>query len=223
MKQQKLSNFTRACFIAFAIIGFAVLGLYLYGQYAHAEIIGIQLSKTCLIAIQKQQKNPCGVTYEDLRPLDNSNTKLSGDFKKINGIYQREKPVTQFHFNWYMHKKTDFILVDPHTPPNNKIRMITIVPEKYLQNFILVNKADNNTRTINHDRYDYKCTEATIRYTEFILNDTINYFKSNCKKTDLKDSSKIKTPQTPIKYSDFTEYRYQAWLKDALERCKTKC
>jgi len=74
-------------------------------------------------------------------------------------------------------------------------------------------------------RYVEECRNATIGSDFDLIVDTLNYLLKDCG-ADQTNFNSIKTTvieQTPLLISDFTEYKYKQWLKEAKERCKEKC
>jgi len=74
-------------------------------------------------------------------------------------------------------------------------------------------------------RYIEECRNATIGSDMDLIIDTLNYILRDCDQEATNfDSIKTTTiEQTPLLISDFTDYKYKQWLKDAKERCKEKC
>jgi hypothetical protein len=145
--------------------------------------IGIAFSKVYLSQLKlSPDLHP---NYEDLLALnlDNCNPKISGDFKTIDGIYQRDTSNLLVNNAKFYQIKDYLICIDPPRELRNRVHMI------YLESQLDIYKTQdqlikfNNTRTLSEQRYiNEKCTEAVIGAENYLklLADTIHVMRNNC-------------------------------------------
>ena len=189
------------------------------------EDIGIALDRTCLALIKEQMKTDCP-TYEELLLIypDTSNKRISGDFVFKNGILQRSFPQYQNHMNAYTYEKA-MTWIDPPADTRDRIKLITIASSLPLYMVDESGQKKNNTIILGKDRWvDPRCHTAIISAEKWLLllNDTIQYLKSGCTKTNF--DSMVKIYQDPIKhdYKSSTWYKYKQWLESAKLQSKNK-
>lgn len=197
--------------LAYSLIIFfsAIVVLQVNAEYEN--VIGIQISKSCLIS-------KC-LSYSDIIKYDNASSveKWIGKLGE-NGREIHKKP----NFNWAVTTNKTYIVLDP--PIQTKIKLIEIVPR--LVNYtgglksVKVNSMQMNIYYNNY-RYVKDCRFATIeaKNIDFLLPDTINYLASNCKYTKLNTLTKTTKNIQPFDYSQFKEYKLKNWQKIILKQC----
>jgi len=97
-------------------------------QEASGEIIGIQISKTCMTMHKYNLTTNCP-TYKELFQFDNTMLTISGVFEISDGVYQRQPSNYKNHCNYYNPDLfTLMIVVDPDGCWSRErgIKMITI-------------------------------------------------------------------------------------------------
>jgi hypothetical protein len=77
------------------------------------------------------------------------------------------------------------------------------------------NEIDTGLTILSNRQIDKQCNTATISYSDFLLNDTINYMKSGCKVTHFNKTMTSKVPNTPWNYNNpYSTLHYIAALKE---------
>ena len=188
------------------------------------RVIGVELSKTCQTMIINEFDTNCP-TYYDLQSLDNS-LLASGEFRLIDGFYQRDKPLYNNDHVLYDFEKDFIIIVNPSGNIAKRIKMITI--ENNMSHYFTaydMHKNDDNTRTINHIRWVDSCKNAVITAENWqkTLPDTIHYLRTGCTVTGI---DTIETIQDEITEVDLTTSpNYQAkWKQESdIIKCKGLC
>jgi len=186
------------------------------------KIIVIQLSNSCLSSLKANYTTNCP-GYELLTKFDTTNPSYSGSFIEKNGhTYRDSKGIKSAN---YYFGKTDFIIcVDCKHLPLSKYKQIIIVPDLPLYKKDSDKKVINNTIIYYKDRgVDPNCQVATIRYTDFLVNDTIKFLKSNCTQTEINEKVIDQRPFKEFDISTSKAYQYQKWLQEMKTKCKTKC
>lgn len=188
-------------------------------QYA-IKIITIQLSNSCLTLVKNNITSGCP-GYERLIKYDTTNPSYSGKFIEKNGhMYRDFKGVKTA--NYYLTAVDYIICVDCKHLPLTKYKQVSIVPSLDLYKKDSDKRIVNNTIISYHSRgVDPDCQVATIKYDDFLLNDTINYLKSDCTKTDIDTKIIEKRPLTKHDLSTSPAYKYQKWLAEA-KKLKTE-
>lgn len=185
------------------------------------SIIGIQLSSTCVKMVQQNQTNDCP-SYYQLRSMDTTNQMLSGKFKFTNGYYHRGNPQTSNHYQMYKTGQI-VIMLDPDYASMYFGQTIIIVPKGFTYK-LNADQVKNGTRQQYYDRYvTSDCKQATISYSEQLLNDTITYLESSCKITSFNEKKDIPLPVHPPDYKDAAWYKYYAWLQIAKKQHSENC
>ncbi len=141
--------------------------------------IGISISGVCM------GSDTCP-TYEDILAVfpDTSNQNWSGDFKYIDGIYQRDHQINQYHFEYYKsNNQYDVVWIDPPADIRKQIKMINIEVDLPAYKVLDSDKMIDGKVTWGHTRYvDTGCREATIEAYSWIYltGDTMRYMQNNC-------------------------------------------
>jgi hypothetical protein len=145
--------------------------------------IGIGFSKVYLTQLKL---NPnLQPNYHDLLALglDTCNTRMSGDFKEIDGVFQRDTSnLLTNHWKFYTYHTDYLICIDPPAEMRSRVNMIYI--ESSLDTYKLKEQMikENNTRQVSIDRYINKfCNTATIGADDYLklLADTIHLLRNN--------------------------------------------
>lgn len=216
----------------YIIIVSFVFGLFFIGS-ANAELksaspqYGVALSKNCVTMLTNNMKTNCP-TYDQILQVfpDNTNPKISGDFKKIDGITQREKPPVKNNWFWYYHAKNATFWVDPPSEVRNRINMIIIeasLPEYKTKDS---KKMDDYNISFGKDLYiGAKCKESRITAANWLvlLPDVLNVAKNNC------DTSLLKWNGTTVKtftksfqdISTSSKYQDEKYKQDAKKNYTT--
>lgn len=177
------------------------------------QLIGIQLSPTCLTLIKNHMPNSCP-TYDKLKPLDNTNPLWEGVW--VNDTYfHRELPRVNSH--WLMNPNKIIVMVDPD--PNFTIlaKMIIIQPD----NFTYINPGEgigmNHTRNEYNNRFVAACSQATVAPILSLIEDTLHYIENDCKITAYNEKTTIKTGNLPFDYSNpYSSLLHDYFLKSLL-------
>ena len=186
------------------------------------NVVSIQLSNTCIAIVKSNDTKTCP-TYEVLAPVDTTNQKKIGKFIETKGYFHREKPRLVNPSIYFQNNVTFTVCVDC---PNDILRsslqiIITHEPFKWIKRSD--NTITNNTRFEYVNRSMEGCQKATIYYSESLLNDTINYLKSNCKDTQFNEKIVITKPYTKHDISTSKAYQYQKWLAEAKKLSAHNC
>lgn len=177
------------------------------------QLIGIQLSPTCLTLIKNHMPTNCP-TYDKLKPLDNTNPLWEG--KWINDTYfHRELPRVKNH--WVQNPNNIIVMVDPDPNFSLLAKMIIIQPD----NFTYINPdetiGNNHTRNEYHNRYVTACSEATVAPNLFLIEDTLHYLENGCKLTAYKDKTTVTIKATPWDYNNpFSSLHLQSYLSEMM-------
>lgn len=192
------------------------------GKYYDATI-SISLSDSC-IALNTLDNSPCP-SYKLLydNKLDTSKIQ-SGEFKVIDGIFKRKASNIKNEEQLYAYEPYNLIL-DPSYRMQLKTKTIYLVPslDSYIPQDAKIKV--NNTRTVFMDRIiDDNCRIATLSSTnwKFTLADTIYLMRNNCdtKYTNMITKEIITDNSTEIDITTTSQYKYNQWLQDAIERSK---
>lgn len=195
--------------------------------------IGVELAQSCIIAIKNNFKTECP-TYEDLYYLDSSNIIISGKFVTTDDFFHREPTKIKNSWRWYDMDKSPRIFIDPPFGMNNRIKMITILPNfdtYHRQNDLLREYTGNSSssmqefdRVLYHDRFmNPNCSVATINADKWqiLVNDTINYMQNNCNEnyTEVDTIEIISTNKTKFDITTSQKYKDDQRMKWILEFC----
>ena len=202
----------------YIIIALAISVLFFGTAYAELKSAspqyGVALSKNCVTMLTNNMKTNCP-TYDQILNVfpDNTNKKISGDFKKIDGITQREKPPVPNNWFWYYHAKNATFWVDPPSEVRNRINMIII--EASLPEYKTKDSKSMNDYNISFGKDLYigsNCKESRITAANWLilLPDVLNVAKNNCDLSLLKwNGTTVKTftksfqdRSTSAKYQD---------------------
>ena len=183
------------------------------------NIITIDLDAGCLTLIKNNYTSKCP-DYKKLVTLDTTN-KYAGKFVD-KPYYHRDRPMLQ---KWYAYptKGTNpIICVDCPSLATLQAGWNIIIVPKLFYKINADSKIVNNTRYVYADRYVENCQTARIVYSQFLLNDTINYFKSGCTKTGFNATQVIYMPPSKPTY-DGNWYKHLKFLEEAKKLAKTNC
>ena len=190
---------------------------------------GIVLDNTCLVFLKNNLTTNCP-TYDLINLLfpDTSNRKISGDFVIKQGIYHRQEPQYEHHFNNYRYDENkDRIWIDPPGDVIDKLKLITITPHDFIYK-IGGQTITNNTLLTGVSRYiDPHCSSAIITANNFLflLGDTMQTLKKKCApNSSLFNDTKIETWEK-TKHDITTSYKYKldTWIKESKIKCLGKC
>jgi len=189
---------------------------------ATSDFIGITLSNSCITLLQNNFSTTCP-TYEELKALDSSNTKVSGKFETIDGWHQRTSSDYKNSWRYYDDDPRIRIFVDPPKGMNDKIDMIEIQPN--FDTYLLAkdNNITNNTRTVYHDRYIDNCKNAIINAEKWklLLADTIYFMRNNCNDnfTLFNHIETIYVEYVDHDISTSRKYIHEKWLEEVKTYC----
>jgi len=144
--------------ITVLVIGMLFLPMIL--PEANAEIIGIQLSKTCYQMHKFNLTTNCP-TYKDLLQFDNTISEVSGIFETTDGVYQRQPSNYKKHCNYYHPNIMPLlIVVDPDGCwfQHRGIKTITIQaikPENMLYKLTADSATQDILRDLQNDEREY--------------------------------------------------------------------
>ena len=190
---------------------------------------GIALSRTCLSMISNGITSDCP-TYQEINTLfpDTTNPKIAGEFKIIDGIYQRDVPPVKNPWRFYYYSIEPILWIDPPSDARSRLIMITI--ESSLPEYKTGDeskKMDDYSISFQKDRWvDDKCKEAkvTAKTWVFLTGDTLNLMKHNCDKAFTSFDGTVKK-EFVKSYQDIStsyKYKFDLWVKESLINCKVK-
>lgn len=177
------------------------------------NLITVDLSNQCLALIKMNNTKECP-TYKTLAKHDNSNQVISGKIVTKNGFTYRETTKSTNHWTMYPPGKL-IVMIDPDYNALVHSKEITIVPSLYYAESGQT-VGSNHTMIVHTKRItNPSCTSAKIVYSEYLLEDTINYLSSNCTKTSFNEMEKVSVAaSTPIILnSPFSSTQYDNQLK----------
>ena len=192
----------------------------------YPNIIMLIPSENCLTAIKNHVKTGCP-PLENLTKYDTSNQNISGKFVKVNGILERTNPEIKNHWMFYAYSSKTIICVycTGNFLIDNLYKTITITPAdfayipqtfqsvqqtSYIHNgsgwLIPINSSVNEINSglnvqLNRN-VDPNCSNAVIKYSDYLLSDTIKYMESDCKTTNYNVTNTMKVPNTPWVYDN---------------------
>lgn len=199
----------------------------LMSQGANNNVIGIELSQTCITLIKNNLDSSCP-TYEELSQIDGSNYQVSGKFviDDDSGFFHRETPTIKNSHQWYKQGSDLVLIVDP--PSGYNLSTITIMP--HLDTYIMKGShaiSENNLRTLFHDRYIDNCNSAKINAGDWksLLPDTLYHMSMGCtdSSTTYDEFEEIFDPPTEFDITQSPNYQYHQWVESSKELCKIKC
>jgi len=186
------------------------------------NVISLDISRTCKML--KSVKCP---TINDLIPYDTTNQKYIGMF--VDG--HREKSPLKHPSVYYLTTKDTIVCVACPFDIYIHSKQITVdMPFIYKDN--ADRKMVNNTRYEYHNRYVDNCAYARVAWmpelkvndtTINLLDDTIQYLKSGCTKTDYNEKVTIKTKFTKHDISTSQAYKTQKWFEEAKKLKGVNC
>lgn len=211
-----MNYLTPFCLIGFIIFGMIFLGPYYYEKHAsadyyanytrstalgiplsHSELIGIQLSQTCLVMEKYNITSHC-LTYDKIKKFDNTNPLFAGKWES-KPYYHRDKPRVMNHYNFNPNKF--IIMADPNPDFTTRARMIIV----WDSNFTWTDSNGTSSKGIikvNINRYVDNCETATVAPNLWLINDTIHYLESDCNKTKYNDTKIIYVKQHPFSFNN---------------------
>lgn len=186
------------------------------------NMIMIIPSELCTVAIKNHVKTDCP-PLENLTKYDNSNQHISGYFYTKDGsTLERSNPQVKNHWQYYGYTNhtivcvyctgnyltTDLyqtIIIEPVSfeyAPHSFISVPYNVPiyNSTSGNFTNIQYQQNEIDaglTTFFNRQVLGCNTATISYSDKLLNDTINYLESDCKKTNFNQTKTYSPPNSP--------------------------
>ena len=201
------------------------------------NITVIEYSEICQKEIANNMTTDCP-SVKTLMPWDSSNQGISGLFlEDKSGISKRSTPVNQLSYQFYYGSKAPVVCVLCNVPLalTDIFQEIIIQPKghqfvelapiqdatvTYTQpNGLQLQVNDPNTNLVtpllhNGDRYvSPDCRTVDLVYSKALLNDTIQYLQSGCKKTSYNDVTNMtKVSTTPSDYKDSIYYKEYYWL-----------
>lgn len=192
------------------------------------KFINIKLSNTCLSMIENGLPTKCP-TYRDLMIYDNTVKHVSGEFTDMGYDVKREKPMYKNYWKYYQQQpEWKIITVDPDPAIIDRGVTITIEASEftYLENIKSVDKTPSYNAT-GLERYEWhnvkyydNCKNVMIAPDMDLLPDVINNIWNDCEK---QEPNIIELIFDDFETKDSQWYAYATWLKDAMERCLTKC
>ena len=189
-----------------------------------AKIIGIELSATC-IAAAKLNMTTCP-TYEDLLPLDESFTEISGKFSYHDGYFHREPSNYNDSYRAYETDDKIRIVLDPPFNEKSRIKMITIEPNfGYYSEPSISNHVIDGKRVLGKERIINDCYTARISVDNWkkLLPDTILTFRNGCQSAEISNTESFEMPKTEIDVWSSPNIAYSQWLLEMREKCKELC
>lgn len=212
---------------------------------ARYNIIMVIPSELCTRATSNHVKTNCP-DIAAVKKYDNSNQNISGKFiQQIDGTWTRTNPEVKNHWQYYTNTNHTIICIycNGNYVSSDLYQTIIIEPDifefvthsfhtrtvtNYIQNgtgeFIPV------TSTVNEQDASLKsyigrnvqgCDTATISYSDFILNDTINYLESGCKITHYNQTNVRTVPNTPWQYDNpYSSLHYVDTIKNMFKGWK---
>lgn len=176
----------------------------------HPNLIGIQLSGTCLTYAKANMNSSC-YSYKDLITLDNTDKFIAGKFIDI-PYFHRATPLVK---NFWAFTNSSLVMVDPNNSFTLNAKMIIV----NIKNFTWIDKTENGTsggQSVKYhiDRRMSGCDEAQVSSNYTLIRDTILYMESNCTVTNFNDTKVIKQKDIPFSYKNpFSTLLYSSYIK----------
>lgn len=175
----------------------------------YLKVIAVQLTKMCIL-----QTGKCP-SYADMIKYDTTDQKLIGKFVDTPYPHRAKSPI-KLPSNT-LKQLTDYIVcVDCPSDVMFKSKVITISNNK------LTYTKDSDKKIINNTRYEYVsrtvdegCGSAIIYYDDFLLNDTINYLKTDCKETSFNEKITIKPALTKHDIKTTKMWKHKMMVEEA--------
>lgn len=190
-------------------------------------LIGIQLSKSCIMLLQNNFPNNCP-SYGDLILMDSSDLDISGKFvEDENGWIHRAEPGYRNSWVWYEDNDDRLrIIVDPPPGMAERIPLITIT-----NNFGVyftpsdLKLADDGLAYYHEGRHIKDCRTALLSTDHWnrMIADTIDMLRSGCQTTTIEDHHYNVIEKTEFDPKTSDAWKYRQWVNESLERCKTTC
>ena len=169
-------------------------------------------------------------TYQEINTLfpDTTDPKITGTFKIIDGLYQRDTPPVKNPWRFYYYSPEPILWVEPPSDARSRLIMITI--ESSLPEYKAGDeskKMDDYSISFQKDRWvDDKCKEAkvTAKTWVFLTGDTLNYLKHSCDKSFTSFDGTVKK-EFVRSYQDITtsfKWNHDKWVAENLIKCKIK-
>jgi len=175
----------------------------------YLKVIAVQLTKMCLL-----QTGKCP-SYADLVKYDTTDQKTIGKFVDTPTFHRAKSPI-KLPSNALKGLTNYVICVDCPSDVLYKSKVITISNNK------LTYTKDSDKKIVNNTRYEYigraineGCSAATIYYDDLLLNDTINYLKSDCKETSFNEKITIKPALTKHDIKTTKMWKYKMMIEEA--------
>ena len=191
---------------------------------------GIALSQTCLKMISNDLQTDCPNYIEIMRLFpDGTDQRYSGEFKNIDGLYQRDTPRHLNPWKYYYFASSPVLWIDPPGNTRDRIKMIYIEPSipEYKLGFEST-RMDDYSVSFGKDRWiNENCSviKVTAKNWVFLTGDSINILKHNCDLSVSQFTNGTVTKTFAKSYQDIkTSYKYQhdKWVAENLIKCKTK-
>ena len=184
------------------------------------KMIAVNLSNSCLSLVKNNMTTKCP-GYENLTKYDTTNPSYSGKFIVKNGHTYRD-PKTVKNESVYLNT-VDYIICVDCKHKKSLYKEIILVPSLPLYKKDTDKIIVNNTFTYYAKRSVTNCEKATIEFSTFLLLDTMEFLRSDCKNTAFDEKIIIQKPYTKHDISTSKAYQYQKWLQEMKTKCKTKC
>ena len=175
----------------------------------YLKVIAVQLTKMCLL-----QSGKCP-SYADLIKYDTTDQKTIGKFVDTPTFHRAKSPI-KLPSNALKGLIDYVVCVDCPNDVLYKSKVITISNNK------LSYTKDSDKKVVNNTRYEYigraineGCSSATIYYDDLLLNDTINYLKSDCKETSFNEKITIKPALTKHDIKTSQAWKHKLWVEEA--------
>jgi hypothetical protein len=185
-------------------------------------LMSITRSKSCQI-VASSDIDGCISNKYLVESYDNTIPKYSGYFVEKNGDLVREKPLVKNHWLRYPDIKKTIVAVDPdgNWAATSTSQQIIIEPINYVYTRAQTNT--NGTFSYYQKVFIDECHLARVAADKDLIQKVVVYMYKGCNGEKPMDKVTVVVPKTPIRLSDYTEYKYRAWQKDASEKCKTLC
>lgn len=206
------------CMFKIIIVLITIIAITNLVQFAHADLISIIRSNSCIIL-------KC-ISVKELLKYDNSTQYISGKFvfnEKIND-YIRLKGMKN-SIDYYKNSKDSIVFVQPDLQTLMRTKKITIEP--HLQEYVLIEQ--KNKKEIDHltdVRYTSNgiyansgCTEITIGIKQVSVDYALEYIANDCVLGKNPIVNKIVTNKTQIAYCG-NNCQYIKFMKEAKVQSK---
>lgn len=191
--------------------------------------VSIVLSNTCVALIENNLPNNCPTYTELVKQYDNTLQHLSGEFVPTEFDIKRGVPQLQNHWKYYEYlPHWRIISVDPDAEFMTRSVVVEIQARSFITDSLFGNQKlefiDGALPLYRDIKISDSCDRIITAPEPHKVNRAISYAMQNCNEEIDGNTVYAKFEKnTPLIRADFSWYKYQAWLQDALKSCIGLC